>query len=348
MNDALLKPYLDERLKEKPERLLQKLYEIHLQSIVRPIVWSILKRQSGIPDLQEEALEVEAEVVAVLFPRICKIDPARKETHIPNLSGYCARVAYRCSYHYLGKKFPLRVSATRCLKYLLNETQGLDCWEREGQRFLCGFTVWKDKGKKEEGSERIQQALADPADFSLQAFPDESPQYLYPALLMKRVFDWFGHPLLLEEAVTLFMNLRGVLDESSLSLDEMEIKGFEPISTDADPATLIQAQGSVQHIWQLICCLRSTQRASLLLDWKEIKEGPVQILMLTGGIPLVEIADALAMPATRLSGILFSLPWKDDTIAKELNTTEGVVRNFRSSASKRLRCQLQGPDFSEK
>lgn len=349
MNDALLKPYLDATGKatdatpgfasagEDPKAMhcLQTLYESHLQSIVRPILWSLLKKQPGPHDREDEVVDLEADVIAVLFPRLGKV-----HSHpIPNLSGYAARVAYHCAYRSLGKKFPLRASAQNSLKVILRNTKGFALWE-ENNRALCGFAQWQEENKSTLHCERLTRALADPAEFSLQAFPTDDPHHLAPPRLLNQVFNWFGHPLFFSDAVTLFLALRGVIDERSLSLEEANERGMEPAAPGADPMRLLQSQAAIHRIWERICCLSPKQRAALLLDWKEIPESPVQIFLLQGALSFDTIAAALELTPRRLSEMLLSLPWEDAQIAAQLQTTDKVIRNLRSSASKKLREQL--------
>jgi len=113
--------------------------------------------------------------------------------------------------------------------------------------------------------------------------------------------------------------------------------GQEPMALHSDPVLLLESQETLHLIWKELQSLRPSQRAVLLLDWKEIQEGVVPLLVRAGVATHPEVIASLPLSSECL---LPPLPWNDVQIGEALKTTDKTVRTLRSKTCRLLRERL--------
>ena len=98
----------------------------------------------------------------------------------------------------------------------------------------------------------------------------------------------------------------------------------------------MERRSYLQRLWSEIVLLPPSQRAALLLNLRDLQEGVIVLLPLTGVATIRQIAEAVAIPPEEFARLWNDLPLDDAAVAVRLGVTRQQVINLRKSARARL------------
>ena len=326
-SDVLLSPFLNATSEAESENLLTSLLEQQAGPVIKKIIRSKLEdRLRG-----QEAEDVYCEVVTQLVERLrlCKVRPV--SNGIRDFRNYVAVTTYNACHDYLRSKYPERWRLKNRLRYLLTHHAAFSLWQTSQGSWLGGFADWATKQIETATPDTMRQLHnADVMRASTTTGPDVSCASLID--LLEAIFRKVGAPVEFERLVSSVADLKGIRDLSRLTnFDEQGAK-----TASGSFVVEIEQRSYLRHLWSEIVQLPLSQRAALLLNLRDINEGVVMLLPLTGVATIRQIADTLAIPVEEFSRLWNRLPLDDAAIAVRLGVTRQSVINLRKSARARL------------
>jgi hypothetical protein len=152
---------------------------------------------------------------------------------------------------------------------------------------------------------------------------------------LQAIFSKVSTPVELEALVNTVADLQGVKDLpfASPAEGESSLASSEPLTNFA---VEVEHRSYLQRLWVEIVQLPLSQRIALLLNLKDMHEGVIMLLPLTGVATIRQIAEALSIPAHEFAKLWNELPLDDTAVALRLGVTRQQVINLRKSARARL------------
>lgn len=158
--------------------------------------------------------------------------------------------------------------------------------------------------------------------------------------LLVAIFEKVGGPIEIDALVTTVADLQGITERTVSHMVPSETEAATLEESLPDPRVNVvdefEQRWYLQRLWSEIALLPVTQRQALLLNLKDVHEGVIALLPLTGAATFREIAKALSISAEDLAQLWNELPLDDATIAARLGLTRQQVINLRKSARARL------------
>ena len=332
--DALLIPFLNAAQSLESDNVLARLLSAHASPIIKGIIKEKLRLLAGEADLHgQDAEDVYSDVVAQILARLDSLrsDQSTDNT-IQDFRSYVATATFNACHQYLRRKYPQRWRLKNRIRYALTHRQDFAIWETMGRQ-ICGFAAWCDHEMKPATNMELRQLPED-----VRALPD----------LLAAIFTEAGAPIEIDTLVTIVADLQGITDHStgSIAATNGEIPALEESLPDpsVNVAGEFERRSYMQHLWSEIAELPLTQRQALLLNLKDLHEGVIALLPLTGAATFRDIARALAMTAEELAELWNKLPLDDATIAGRLGLTRQQIINLRKSARARLARRMKAYD----
>ena len=341
--DDLLLPYLAAGGEAESEAALEHLILQHAQPLIKEIVAFKLRATSPprvARESREEVDEVTGKVLVRLIRTLRDYKSSPRAEPIASLRGYVAAMAYNASDEYLRRKYPRRHSLKNRLRYVLTHAPGLELWEGDNRRALCGLTRWgRPKGA---GAGTLRAGLD---EYLGRRFPGASPARLNPAELVAAILEFTDSPVELDELVRAVAEVTGVRDAPARSEQEAAARGELP-QPSSDPRgaldDALDRRARLCATWEEILRLPPRQRAALLLNLREEGGGAaVALLPLLRVATMRQIAEALGMSAEELADVWGRLPLEDAAIGERLGATRQQVANLRKCARERLARRLR-------
>lgn len=336
-SDALLSPFLH-ATSEAESEILTRLLTEQASPVIKGIIRSKLHASGAVDDRLrgQDAEDVYGEVITQLLARLraCKTSPGSDA--IGDFRKYVAVTTYNAFYHYLRRKYPQRCRLKNRVRYLLTHQRELGLWESGDGDWLCGFAAWRALGKdRPAGAGRLRQLQDAPQTLALQDIQRVSLADLLSAILRQ-----VGAPVELDALVNTVANVQGIKDlPIAMNSDEGEPSAGlreRPSDPRANIATEMERRSYLQRLWSEILRLPPGQRAALLLNLRDVQEGVIVLLPLTGVATIRQIAEACGIPAEEFARLWNDLPLDDAAVAVRLGLTRQQVINLRKSARARL------------
>ncbi len=342
-SDALLSPFLLATSAAESESLLTRLLAEQAGPVIKGIIRSKLHASDAVDDRHrwQDAEDVYGEVVTQLLARLrtCKSSPGSEA--IGNFRNYVAVTTYNACHDYLRHKYPQRWRLKNRVRYFLSHQQELSLWESGDGDWLCGFAAWRLRGKDSPtGAGRLRELQDAPQTLALAGREYKDIRYASLADLLRAIFRQVGTPVELDALVNTVADLQGIKDlPLATKTDEGEASAgpAEPTSDQrSNVAAHVERCSYLQRLWSEIVRLPPGQRAALLLNLRDVQEGVIVLLPLTGVATIRQIAEAVAIPAEEFARLWNDLPLDDATVAVRLGVTRQQVINLRKSARARL------------
>jgi DNA-directed RNA polymerase specialized sigma24 family protein len=329
--DALLEPLLTVTTDEHADELLSKVITEHAEPVIKGVIRFKLRFNSHQEMQRAEANDIQQDVVLQLVSQLQRFRKLPTANPITDVRGMAAIIAHRTCARWMRRQFPERHALKNRLHYLLTRQRGFALWEAQNGKLLAGFAVWQQQKK-------MGARLSD-----LESLPAQlrKPQEL--AETVAGIFNYIAGPIEFDELVSVVAALQGISDQPVASLAEDEDTGFEPATSDRDPAWRIEKTMFLQRLWEELKQLPLNQRAALLLNLKDPSGfGCITLFPATGIATIRELAAALEFTAERLAELWNDLPIEDARIAELLGLTRQQVINARKSGRERLARRLKG------
>jgi DNA-directed RNA polymerase specialized sigma24 family protein len=316
---------------EHADELLSKVITEHAEPVIKGVIRFKLRFNSHQEMQRAEANDIHQDVVLQLVSQLQRFRKLPAANPITDVRGMAAIIAHRTCARWMRRQFPERHALKNRLHYLLTRQRGFALWEAQNGKLLAGFAVWQQQKK-------MGARLSD-----LESLPAQlrKPQEL--AETVASIFNYIAGPIEFDELVSVVAAIQGISDQPVESLADDEEMGFEPATTDPDPAWRIEKKMFLQRLWEELKQLPLNQRAALLLNLKDASGfGCITLFPATGIATIRQLAAALEVPAERLAELWNDLPIEDARIAELLGLTRQQVINARKSGRERLARRLKG------
>jgi len=348
--DPLLLPFLQAADGRADQSLLAQLLSEQAAPVIKSVLRSKLRVSLSVSDgswENQEALEIESEVMALLLAELNELQRAVAPDVIGNFRSYVAVVTFHACARYLRRKNPQRGQLKSRLRYLLTTRTDFALWQSAEKNWLCGFKQWQDrepvysKMGSSAGPIKGPQVLAHFATRGPQNADQLQLEELLPAML-----NWAGTPVAFEELVNVIAGLQGLKKQATHNDGETHAAAQELAQlpdTRADLAAELDQRLYLQKLWTEIGELPHRQRVALLLNLKDAQgRGMIALFPLTSVATMPQLAATLEMPLEKFAAIWNELPWEDAAIALNLGLTRQQVVNLRKCARERLARRMKG------
>ncbi|HEY4423727.1 MAG TPA: hypothetical protein VGN10_05940 [Pyrinomonadaceae bacterium] len=327
--DALLEPLLTATTDEHADELLSQLIAGHAEPVIKGVIRFKLRFNSHQETQRAEAEDIHQDVVLQLVGQLQRFRKLPETHPITDVRGMAAIIAHRTCARWMRRQFPERHALKNRLHYLLTRQRGFALWDDDNGKSLAGFAVWQEQKKA------AVHRLSDVAGHIRKA------QQL--AETVASIFDYADGPITFDELVTAVAAIQGVSDQPVESLADDKDGGFDPATSDPDPAWRIEKKMFLQRLWEELTQLPVNQRAALLLNLKDASGfGCITLFPAIGIATIRQLAAALELSAERLAELWNELPIEDARIAELLGLTRQQVINARKSGRERLARRLKG------
>jgi hypothetical protein len=347
--DPLLLPFLQAADRKAAQSLLAQLLSEQAAPVIKSVLRSKLRVSLSVSDgsfENQEALEIESEVIALVLAELNELQQAAAPDVIGNFRSYVAVVTFHACARYLRGKNPQRGQLKSRLRYLLNTRPDFGLWQSAEKNWLCGFKHWQDRepvrSKTDSSSRQINgpHALANFAARGPQSAEHLPLEELLPAML-----NWAGTPVAFEELVNAIADFQGL--KKQVLHNDGEAEAAQELAqlpdTRADVAAELDQRLYLQKLWTEIGGLPHRQRVALLLNLKDAQgRGMIALFPLTSVATMPQLAATLEMPLEKFAAIWNELPWEDAAIALNLGLTRQQVVNLRKCARERLARRMKG------
>lgn len=341
-SDALLSPFLHATSDAESEILTRLLAE-QAGPVIRGIIRSKLSAYGAMDDhlRWQDAEDVYGEVVAQLLGRLRACKTSAGSEAIGDFRSYVAVTTYNVCYHHLRLKYPQRWRLKNRVRYLLTHQREFALWESADGAWLCGFAAWHAQGEDSPAhAGQLRQLRDAPQTLTLAGTEYEDMRRVVLANLLSAIFQRIGAPVELDALVNTVADLQGIKDLPIATNPEQGKasagRGEPPSDPRANVAAVVERRSYLQRLWSEIVLLPLAQRAALLLNLRDVQEGVIVLLPLTGVATIRQIAEAVAIPAEEFARLWNNLPLDDAAVAVRLGVTRQQVINLRKSARARL------------
>lgn len=333
LSDVLLSPFLNATSEAESQNLLTSLLEEQAGPVIKRIIRRKLDDRPG-----QEAEDVYCEVVTQLVERLrlCKARPV--SDGIRDFRNYVAVTTYNACHEFLRSRYPERRRLKNRLRYLLTHHAAFSLWQTPEGYWVGGFASWTTRPEIAPAG-KLQQLYDAP---EILASPPTGRDVSCAALLdlLEAIFRKVGAPVELEGLVNSVADLQRIKDVTSpTNFDEQEARG-----TGASESFVVEIEhrSYLRRLWSEIVQLPLNQRTALLLNLRDINDGVVMLLPVTGVATIRQIAETLEIPVEEFSRLWNRLPLDDAAIALRLGVTRQGVINLRKSARARLFRRMRG------
>jgi hypothetical protein len=338
-SDALLSLYLHETSDAESESLLTRLLEEQASPVIKRIIGSKLHGFGGADRLRwQDGEDVYGEVVTQLLERLraCKTNAETDVIH--DFLNYVAVTTYNACHEYLRSKYPQRWRLKNRVRYVLTHQPEFGMWQSGEGNWLCGFAAWSTRAMDHPAGKGLLQQISD-APQSLALAADKTYDIKSASLtdLLHAIFRKVGTAIELEALVNSVADLQGIKDmpfASNPEEDHISLAASSDSRTEF--AVEVEYRSYLQRLWVEIIQLPVSQRIALLLNLRDVHEGVIMLLPLTGVATIRQIAEAVSIPAQEFAKLWKDLPLDDTAVALRLGVTRQQVINLRKSARARL------------
>lgn len=332
-SDVLLSPFLNATSEAESQNLLTSLLEEQAGPVIKRIIRRKLDDRPG-----QEAEDVYGEVVTQLVERLrlCKACPV--SDGIRDFRNYVAVTTFNACHELLRSRYPERRRLKNRLRYLLTHHAAFSLWQTPEAYWVGGFATWTTR-REIATAGKLQQLYDAPEILGSPATGrDVSCATLLD--LLEAIFREVGAPVEFEGLVNSVADLQRIKDVATpTNFDEQEGRGR---GASESFVVEIEHRSYLRRLWSEIVQLPLNQRIALLLNLRDINDGVVMLLPVTGVATIQQIGETLQIPAEEFSRLWNGLPLDDAAIAQRLRVTRQGVINLRKSARARLFRRMSG------
>jgi hypothetical protein len=152
------------------------------------------------------------------------------------------------------------------------------------------------------------------------------------------LFERSGGPIGFDEVVTIAAEMWHIHDPPTVSIDTGCAQRDNPFTSSGPRVDLaLEQRLFFEQVWGEVCQLPVLQRAALLLNLRDSRDGGViSFLPFLGVASKEELARLLEMPCEDFQKLWSELPLDDSRIAQMFGITRQQVINLRKTARERL------------
>jgi hypothetical protein len=337
-SDALLSSFLHATSEAESEGLLTQLLDEQARPVIKGIIRNKLHCFGSVDHglRWQDGEDVYGEVVTRLLERLraCKASAETDEIH--DFLNYVAVTTYNACHEYLRSKYPQRWRLKNRVRYLLTHQVEFGMWQSSEGNWLCGFSRWSKRGMDHAAGDDLLHQLRDPShSLPLEGSKHDDIRTASLLDLLGAIFKKVNAPVELEALVNTVADLQGIKD-LFLATEEADTSAVPSSDPRTEFAAEIEHRSYLQRLWVEIMQLPVSQRVALLLNLKDMHEGVIVLLPLTGVATIRQIAGAVSIPTQEFAKLWNELPLDDAAVALRLGVTRQQVINLRKSARARL------------
>ncbi|HET6975476.1 MAG TPA: hypothetical protein VFI24_04085 [Pyrinomonadaceae bacterium] len=330
-SDSMLARFLTAKSESISDELLRAIIDEHADPIIKKILRSKLRVSLNGRGTQQnqDALEIAGDLRASIIATLRALRQNPTQTAIAKFSDYVAIKTYSACADYFREKHPQRWRLKSLLRRRLQQNPRFALWQ--DKRWYAGFSgheVTRSAAEEPDASESVTH----PSNWKLNAAQMRSDEFLGV------LFERSGRPIVFDEIVKIAAETWHINDPPTESIDT---NGSErdDLLTSSEPRVDLALEQRLffEQVWLEVCQLPVLQRAALLLNLRDSRDGGViSFLPFLGVASKEELARLLEMPYADFQKVWNELPLDDSRIAQMFGITRQQVINLRKTARERL------------
>jgi hypothetical protein len=204
-------------------------------------------------------------------------------------------------------------------------------WQAEDKRWYASFSGRQETGTRAEESD-ASHFVSHPPDGKLSDTQIKSDEFL------GALFERSGGPVDFDEVVKIAAETWHIHEPQMQSIDNGGSERDHQFSSSEPRVDLaLEQRLFFEQVWLEVCQLPVLQRAALLLNLRDSRDGGViSFLPFLGVASKEELARLLEMPYGDFEKVWSELPLDDSRIAQMFGITRQQVINLRKTARERL------------
>jgi len=332
-SDSMLARFLTAKSESTSDELLRAIVNEHADPIIKKILRSKLRVSLNGRGTQQnqDALELAGDLRASIIATLRALRQNPNQTAIANFSDYVAIKTYSACADYFREKHPQRSRLKSLLRRRLRLNPRFALWQAEDKRWYAGSSGREDTGS-EAGELDVSESVTLPTDRKLNAAQMKTDEFLGV------LFERSGRPIVFDEIVKIAAETWHIHDPPTESIDIDGSERDDQLTSSEPRVDLALEQRLVfEQVWLEVCQLPVLQRAALLLNLRDSRDGGViSFLPFLGVASKEELARLLEMPYADFQKVWNELPLDDLRIAQMFGITRQQVINLRKTARERL------------
>ena len=332
-SDSMLAPFLTAKSESISDELLRAIIDEHADPIIKKILRSKLRVSLNGRGTQQnqDALEIAGDLRASIISTLRTLRQNPNQTAIASFSDFVAIKTYSACADYFREKHPQRWRLKSLLRRRLRQNPRFALWQAEDKRWYAGFSGRPETGVVAE-EPAASEAVTYPTDGKLSDAQIRSDQFLCV------LFERSGRPVVFDEVVKIAAETCHIHDSPTESIDTGGSERDYPFTSSEPRVDLaLEQRLFFEQVWLEVCQLPVLQRAALLLNLRDSRDGGViSFLPFLGVASKAELARLLAMPYADFQKVWNELPLDDLRIAQMFGITRQQVINLRKTARERL------------
>ena len=319
-SDSMLAPFLTAKSESISDELLRAIIDEHADPIIKKILRSKLRVSLNGRGTQQnqDALEIAGDMRASIISTLRALRQNPNKAAIANFSDFVAIKTYSACADYFREKHPQRWRLKNLLRRRLRQNPRFALWQGEDKRWYAGFSA--------------SESITHPTDGRLSAAQMKSDEFLGV------LFERSGRPIVFDEVVKIAAETWHIHDPPAESIDTGGSER-DDLFTSSEPGVDLALEQRLffEQVWIEVCQLPVLQRAALLLNLRDSRDGGViSFLPFLGVASKEELARLLEMPYADFQKLWNELPLDDLRIAQMFGITRQQVINLRKTARERL------------
>ncbi|HKP47789.1 MAG TPA: hypothetical protein VJT50_14410 [Pyrinomonadaceae bacterium] len=338
-SDSILVPFLT----AKSESISDELLRAIIDEIAEPIIKRILRSKLRVSlngrgtQQNQDALEIAGDLRATLVSTLRALRQNPNKAAIVSFPDFVAIKTYSACADYFREKHPQRWRLKTLLRRRLRQNPRFALWQAEDKRWYAGFGGRLSEPPGVAGGPMAPSPPAtaggsDKANGKLSNAQIKSDEFLVA------LFERSGKPIDFDEVVKLAAETWHIHDPPTESIDTGSSEIDHQFSSSEPRIDLaLEQRLFFEQVWSEVCQLPVLQRAALLLNLRDSRDGGViSFLPFLGVASKEELARLLEIPYEDFEKLWSELPLDDLRIAQMLGITRQQVINLRKTARERL------------
>ena len=319
-SDSMLGPFLAAKSESISDDLLRAIIDEHAEPIIKKILRSKLRVSLNERGTQQnqDALEIAGDLRATIISTLRTLRQNPNQTAIASFSDFVAIKTYSACVDYFREKHPQRWRLKSLLRRRLRQNPRFALWQAEDKRWYASFSA--------------RQGISHPRDGELSDAQMKSDKFL--GVLFERA----GGPIGFDEVVKIAAETWHIHDPPTDSIDTgCSERDHQFTSSEPRVDLALEQRLFFEQVWREVCQLPVLQRAALLLNLRDSRDGGViSFLPFLGVASKEELARLLELPYADFQNLWSELPLDDFRIAQMFGISRQQVINLRKTARERL------------
>jgi hypothetical protein len=332
-SDSMLVPFLAATSESISDDLLREIIDEHAEPIIKKILRSKLRVSLNERGTQQnqDALEIAGDLRATIISTLRTLRQNPNQTAIASFSDFVAIKTYSACVDYFREKHPQRWRLKSLLRRRLRQNPRFALWQAEDKRWYASFSGRQKTGTQAEKSDACD-SVSHPTDGKLSDAQMKSDDFL------GALFERSGGPIVFDEVVNIAAETWHIHDPPPESIDASDSERDDHFTSPEPRVDLaLEQRLFFEQVWREVCQLPVLQRAALLLNLRDSRDGGViSFLPFLGVASKEELARLLEMPYEDFENLWSELPLDDFRIAQMFGITRQQVINLRKTARERL------------